>query len=490
MNRHWLSISICSGFLVVGLVSCGVSSATNSSGAQAQATSARAAQATAPLPNIAVPTTTTISSTLDLGSGVSGIGEVKAAQDANLSLAAQGTVAQVFAKEGDVVKQGQMLAILDTRTLDQQINQAQAALDIALANQAALTEPPSPADVRAERAQVRQAQIALAQTQVSQPQTIQDVQATVAQAQASLQTQRDALSQAKTQAEQQVQQAALALEKAQATYAQAKSDWDYVQQTGRSPANPSTANPLTGKKQPNKVNDSQREQYYAAYVQAEASMQQAEVAVQQALVVADQARKAEVTGIQAAEPQVAQAQTNLNKLQLPKNADQVAAAQAGLDQAQANLAKLYPNPTKSDIAKAEANMRQSHAALDAAKVARENAAIRAPFDGVIAQINIDPGDPSAIQGAAPIYIIDTSALHVDVPISDVNIGQLRVGQAAQMYADAAPGKVYTGTVSYIAPAATTSGNVRTYVVRLTLKQQEDLRPGMSIRVEFDAGKDH
>src|SRR5438046_2807065 len=67
----------------------------------------------------------------DLNTGVSGIGVVKPAQDANLTFAVQGTVDKVLVKEGDLVKQGQLLAILDVRTFDEQVGSAEAALEIA-----------------------------------------------------------------------------------------------------------------------------------------------------------------------------------------------------------------------------------------------------------------------------------------------------------------------------------------------------------------------
>jgi len=53
-------------------------------------------------------------------------------------------------------------------------------------------------------------------------------------------------------------------------------------------------------------------------------------------------------------------------------------------------------------------------------------------------------------------------------------------------ADAQPGKVYKGKVSYIAPTATTTGSIRTYLVRVTLDDQEGLLAGMSARVDIIA----
>jgi HlyD family secretion protein len=432
----------------------------------------------------ALTTTTGLTSTLT--NSVSGIGEVMAAQDANLFFTANGTVAQVLVAEGDTVTQGQVLAILDTRTLDSNVEQAQAGLEQAQAQQAALTEEPRAADVRAAQAQVRSAQIALEQARNNQAQSVRGADSGVAAAQVGLETQRNQLSAVKTSAEQQLAQANQALVQAQASYSQAKWDYEHVKDDGTDPLQPERSGP-DGQPVDNELSDSGEQRYYTQFVQAEAALRSAEQAVAQAQVAFDNARQAEETGIQNAEQQIVQAQSNADKLKLPAEVDQVAAAQAALDLANANRARLNPAPTNSQVAQAAAGVRQAEAQLKAAQVNRENAEIRAPFDGVIAQINIDPGDPSAMSGQnaeIPIVIIDTSNLYVEVEISDVDIGQVQVGQVAQLYAEAAPGDIRDGTVTYISPSAMEQGNIRSYLVRIALEDQEGLRAGMSVRVEL------
>jgi HlyD family secretion protein len=242
---------ILSALLALGLAACG----TGGTGASTAAGAADTATATpggrARTGNARAATTPTPEPTIQIARGVSALGEVKAAQDSNLSFAVQGTVDQVLVKEGDLVKKGQTLAILDVRSFDQKVEQAAAALDIAKAGASALTDKPKVADVAAAQAQVRQAQIAMEQARVNQPQNVQSAQANLTAAQANLEAQRDKLSEAKTSADAQVQQNALALTQAQAAYAKAKADWQYIQDTGRNPAQPSITN-AQGKSTPNK----------------------------------------------------------------------------------------------------------------------------------------------------------------------------------------------------------------------------------------------
>jgi len=164
----------------------------------------------------------------------------------------------------------------------------------------------------------------------------------------------------------------------------------------------------------------------------------------------------------------------------------LAAAQAGLAQALAAQAKLTQAPRDAQSAAAAAGVAQAQAALELAQISREHAEIRARFDGVVAQVNVDPGDPSTTVGQPAVKVVDTSSLHLDAQISDIDIGQVALGQAATVRADAQPGKIYNGKVSYIAPTATTVGTIRTYLVRIALEQQAGLLAGMSARVDLAA----
>jgi HlyD family secretion protein len=497
MTRRWIH------GVVAGVVAAGVAACSPGGNSATVPTAQPAVQQVATQPTNmpgAAPqnTTSTLSDTLGISqttgittdqllSGVSGIGEITAMQDSDLVFQVQGIVAEVNVKEGDTVKKGDVLASLDTRTLDQQVQQAQAGLQSAQAQASALDEPPRAADLAAARAQVQSAVAALNQVQSGpKEEDIRSAQANVDAAQANLQGTRDKLSLAKTQAQGQVDQAVQALTQAQAAYAKAKSNWDYVQETGKDPIQPDSVNPQTGKKTGNKLSEGGRQNYYTQFVQAEAALRQAEQNVDQAVKAADTARQNEVTGVQAAEQQVVQAQQALQKLTAPPDKDKVAQAQAGVAQAQAQLAKLNPAPTGSQKEQAAAAIAQAEAALELAKINRERAVLTAPFDGVIAAVNIDPGDPSSVGNAAAIRIVDISKLRAEVQISDTDIAKVQIGQAAQVRVDALPNKSYSGKVSYIAPAANVAGNIRTYLVRVDLDNQEGLRAGMSARVSINA----
>jgi HlyD family secretion protein len=480
-----IALAVLSGSLVVAITACSApaNTSTNSTAAAGQATT---------LPAEAVPTIAPIATAAPLPTiapvrlAVSGIGEVKAAQDADLVFAVQGTIAEVKVKEGDQVKKDDVLAILDLRTFDQQIKQAEAGLATAMATNDGLVPAPTRPDVAAAAASVSQA-AALLEDLRQGPDTedVAIVQAAVDAATANLQSTKDRLSAAKTAAELQLNQTANALTGAQARYAQTKSNWEYVQETGQDPIQPTIV--VNGRAIPNKVSDGVRENYYAQFVQAEAVLAQSEQAVQIAQVNFETARQTEVTGIQVVEQSLVQANANLQKLLAGPNAAQLKAAEAALAAARAGQSRLTQAPRDSQRASAAAGIAQAEAALELAKINRERAELRAPFDAVVASVNIDPGDPSTTTPPGPVMrLVDVSRLRVEVQISDTDIARVAFGQQAIVLVDALPEKTFRGKVSFIAPAATGTGTVRTYKVRIDLDNQDGLRAGMSVRVEIGA----
>lgn len=338
-------------------------------------------------------TTSTVTMPVRRGSltqSVSGSGQIQALRDSALTFVTSGTVASVAAEPGQQVKQGDLLASLDTADLEQQVLQAQADLKSAQANLAELQAGPDAAERLAAEAQVRTAQIELERTRSGNATTSsvasaraqlraaqaalaalknpgetarRDSEGQVASAQTSLEATRTRASAAKTQAELSLQQATSSLTQAQVAYATAKSNWDFVQETGQDPTNPNTTN-AQGQRVPNRVSDTQRQQYYDAFVRAEASLRSAEASVQSSLVAYNSARDQEVTDVQAAEQQLAAAQRQLDALLNPSAKD-IASAEAQVLQAQAQLNELTGGGTRSDVEIAELTLAQRQAELEA-----------------------------------------------------------------------------------------------------------------------------
>ncbi len=419
----------------------------------------------------------------------------------------------------------------DVAAAQAQVDQARAARDgAAKAYENTQKILNNPQELDAQVAQARAARDSARRTldQVragSRQEDIAAADAALAQAQLNVQSTRDRLSLAKTQAEAQVQQAALALTQAQAHYAQAKANWEYAQDTGNDPLMPKQIDPRTGEKKSVKLTDAGRANYYTQYVQAEAAMHQAEQAVQQAQVAADNTHQAEITGIQAAEAQaqgadatraklvngaskenLAVAQTGLvnaqrmldlalamreNPQQLQAAVDaaraQHAAAEAQLAQAQARLDLARAGARPEQVQAAEAQLAQARAAQRQIEVQLAKTALTAPRAGMVLSRSLHEGEQAA-PGAAVMTIgaLDTVRLTIYIPETD--IGRVRQGQKVDVTVDSFPGKVFEGTVTFIAQEAQfTPRNVQTkderattvFGVRVELANPDHtLKPGM------------
>lgn len=484
-------------------------------------------------------TTTTTTGTVSKGNltiSVSGSGTVAAARTVDVPFQQSGTITAVNVKVGDTVKAGQTLATIDDTNLKLQLQQAQANLTSAQAAQsqtqtgttttedltsakAALdsakaqlqqtrTGTATAADIRSAEAQLASAKAQLSALQNPDQTKIVAAQAKVDQAQLALQSTRDSASQAKTNAELALQNAANALVQAQSQYGIAKQNWDHVQAENTDPSQPTTTN-SQGQKVPNKLNNTQRQQYYNTFVQAEASMHNAENNVTQAQVAYDQARQNEVLQIQQAEATVksaqddvsalmnptasdvtqaqaavTQAQANLDKLRQGGTAAAITQSQAAVTQAQANLDKLNAPPTDSELASAGASVVQAQVAVDTAQRNLEQASVLAPFDGVVAAVSASEGALSSVSGAA-FTIVDRSTLHIDVSLSESDVAKVQVGQPVTLTFDALPDVTLIGKVATVSPVATAEQNVVTYPVQIEFDPgNSGVKVGMSATADI------
>ncbi|HEU5101980.1 MAG TPA: efflux RND transporter periplasmic adaptor subunit, partial [Roseiflexaceae bacterium] len=244
--------------------------------------------------------------------------------------------------------------------------------------------------------------------------------------------------------------------------------------------------------------------------QAEADLHSAEDAVQQAQVAYDTARQAEVTGVQAADRDVTAAQAavdkqrsggateelaaaraelesaraQLNQLTGANRSGNVAAAQANVDIAQAELEKLSGDPNASDLARADAGVARSQAALKAAQHELDQATLTAPFAATVARIDLRVGERAGQDGL--IAIADLSSFHIDIPVDELDVAQIKPGQPVKVVLDALPGQDLAGTVTTIDPLATkTDKGTNTYTVMVTIAADDPaVRPGMTAAAQI------
>ena len=134
------------------------------------------------------------------------------------------------------------------------------------------------------------------------------------------------------------------------------------------------------------------------------------------------------------------------------------------------------------LAAAQANLRVSEASLD-------QTLIRAPFDGVVINLNANVGDtitPFSQAGdtkGAVVTIADMDSLEVEVDVAEASYLNVRVGQPVEIQLDSFPGQRFEGTVNRIVPAVDRA-KVSTLVKIGFLQHDVRMLPDMSAKVAF------
>ncbi len=141
---------------------------------------------------------------------------------------------------------------------------------------------------------------------------------------------------------------------------------------------------------------------------------------------------------------------------------------------------------------AQARLRQAESSLEAARVNLEKTTLRAPFDGVVAEISAEVGEwitpsPPAIPIPPVIELIDDRAIYVSAPMDEVDIGKVKTGQTARITLDSYPGRPFPGRVTRIAPyVADVQEQNRTFEIEAEFDDSAFARrlpPGTSADVE-------
>lgn len=164
-------------------------------------------------------------------------------------------------------------------------------------------------------------------------------------------------------------------------------------------------------------------------------------------------------------------------------------AQANLNVAKAQQAQTNSGTSSSDIQLAQSQVDQAKNTLASAQTTLNSAVITAPADGTVTAINGQVGEsPSSGQspqgGSAFIAMIGTSdTMQVVVPVNQVDIGKVSVGQSADITLDAYPGQAFSGTVTQVSPTGTSQSGVTTFDVTINVTNNNNMmKSGMSANV--------
>ena len=154
-------------------------------------------------------------------------------------------------------------------------------------------------------------------------------------------------------------------------------------------------------------------------------------------------------------------------------------AERTLDEKTKSLDKLKQAPDESDIKSKTLAVEQKQRALDAAREALADCIITAPFDGVVAAIDIKTGDE--ISSGASVATIITGNQVASITLNEVDIAKVEAGQKAALSFSAVDGLTITGKVAQVGVMGSVSQGVVSYEVVIALDEvNPQVKSGMSV----------
>jgi multidrug resistance efflux pump len=355
-----------------------------------------------------------------------------------------GQIVGLYADDGEQVEAGQVLVELDDSLFRAQMAQTEAAVVVAEANLAHVQAGTHPAEIMAAQAMLRQAIAERNAVRI----TWEDLQTILSRPQ---------------EIEAQLIEAQTAVDLAEVQIEQAKAE---------------LASATVERDQHRAQGSMEEKKLYAIYnYQVEAA---------QAALDAAKANKAGARETVAAlavlrdNPLVLISQVHSAEAQF-----KVAVAAVGV--AVARLDELKAEATPEEVAVAEAQVAQAKAASAGLQAQIEKMTLHSPIDGVVTSRSAHAGE-AAIAGATLLTVAKLDEVKLTIYVPEDKLNRVYLGQEVEVQVDSFPGRVFTGTVSYISQQAEfTPKNVQTeeervnmvFAVKVRLPNPEHLlKPGM------------
>lgn len=147
---------------------------------------------------------------------------------------------------------------------------------------------------------------------------------------------------------------------------------------------------------------------------------------------------------------------------------------------------------------AELNYQSVKARYEQTRDAYQKTKIYAPISGKVMKLNIEEGETAVMGtmnygGTVLATIADMSRLIAVVKIDETEVPQVKIGQEAEVIADALPDSVFKGTVTKVGlmpiTSITSTEKMTDFEVEIELKNfSSNLRPGMNVKAEITTQK--
>ncbi len=356
---------------------------------------------------------------------LSATGKVRGEKVADLGLDTYGVVRSIYVRDGDPVTSGQLLLSLDTTELDATADADRAAVASAEAELRKASRP-------ALRSEIDGAKAELARAQSVGRARVEQAEARLADLQSGARSQEVAAAQAKLQS------------------------------------------------------------CKAVLAKAEKDLKRTQLLVKEGALAAAKLEQAE-TDVATARAAVTAQQETVNLLKAGGRPGQIAEAKAAVAEARADrdtsaraarerLNALLALPRPEDVAAARARVSEARAKSSRTLAARANSEIRAPFDGVIADLLVEQGQ-SVAPGQKVIKFQQIGKPIIEVETDEDNLGTLSPGMKAVVSSGAYEGRTFDA-VLYDLGSEVNSERGTIQIKLRPIGEVEWLRPDMTVDVNI------
>ncbi|AZR72699.1 hypothetical protein BBF96_04410 [Anoxybacter fermentans] len=388
-----------------------------------------------------------VSGTIEVNKIVNGV--IEPYKNINVSSKTGGIVEEVRVQVGQYVRAGEILVVFEQDQIKAQLKQAKAALELARANLAMVQKGASEEELQQVQASYDQAlasyEAAKRNLEVAQSmyedRTVQKQQLVAAK------TQLEVAEKQLEMAEERFNQAKIALDVAKTDYER-----------------------MTVLFEKRVITQKQYEGVESQYKNAQSAFNSAKLAKEQALISYEGAKENYQLAKDIYENRTtAQQQVDGAKTQLE-------IAKANLKIAEANLQKVIKGASAEQIRASQASVKQAEAALELVRLQLENSVIKSPIDGIIAQVNVDPGEMVG-PGVSILTIINIDKVYVKADVTADVLKFLQVGDTVKVKVLVYPEDLIEGKIELISPMA--DPRTQAYPVKVLLdNESQQLKPGM------------
>lgn len=161
---------------------------------------------------------------------------------------------------------------------------------------------------------------------------------------------------------------------------------------------------------------------------------------------------------------VTTAKNNLTKQNLTLSSDESAEK---VDDNKVSQDKIAVSEAKTSLATANENVGKM--------------TVTAPIGGVVTAVNYSDGD-SVQADKSILTIIDMSSMKIKISVDELDINKVQIGQKATIKFNAITDKSYEGAVESVAQTGTSSNNVTSYEVIVSIKDSTGIKLGMNADV--------